>query len=122
MSSRPRARRVEGEGAEARRVLDDILDVLVNRFESGLVSGELEELAARLEAVIVADPSLGGVLEEVRLFREYVHALRVRVVGLGSRRGLSRARDELLALITGVGARLGSGGGLVSRPLRRRLV
>lgn len=113
---------MEGEGAEARRVLDDILDVLVNRFESGLVSGELEELAARLEAVIVADPSLGGVLEEVRLFREYVHALRVRVVGLGSRRGLSRARDELLALITGVGARLGSGGGPVSRPLRRRLV
>ncbi len=113
---------MEGENPEARRVLDDILDVLVNRFEPGLVSGELEELAARLEEVAVADPRLSGVLGEVRLFREYVHALRVRVVGLGSRRGLSRARDELLALVSSVGSRLGSGGGRVSRPLRRRLV
>jgi len=85
---------------KAAESIREIISLIMNSFEEALLSGELEErlmlLAEKLEK---PQPSLS---EHVILLYSYVHALRVRVTTLRSRRGLSSARDRLVRDLSGL--------------------
>jgi hypothetical protein len=84
------------ELSEARKLLDDILEQILHGFENSLVSGELENRMAELYRLLRASSCCRHETDRMLLLTRYVHAVRVRVVSLGSRRGLSRVRDELV--------------------------
>ncbi len=76
-------------------LLDEVVEEVVSDFEDALVSGSLEE---RIAFVVAAarEEGLWDVAAGAELLAAYVHALRIRVVSLNSKRGLGRARDEVL--------------------------
>jgi len=82
--------------------------MVATRFESALVNGDAEDALDRLAGLLEEgarlwpEPRLREAAERARLSARYAHALRVRVVSLGSRRGLSRARDEIVTQLSAV--------------------
>ncbi len=89
-----------GEWSSGRRsrllsLLDEVVEEVVSDFEDAVVSGSLEE---RIGLIVAAarEEGLWDVVAGAELLAAYVHALRIRVVSLNSKRGLSRARAEVL--------------------------
>lgn len=80
------------------REIDDVIGLVLSGFEDVLISGVLEDRLMRLIGVLKESPLAAGEdVEQAKLLYSYVHALRVRVISLRSRRGLSRARDRILS-------------------------
>jgi hypothetical protein len=78
-------------------MIDEIIYMIASWFESALTNGELED--SLLELANMLDRVDKRASSDVLLLYSYVRALRVRVLSLRSKRGLSKARDKILSIL-----------------------
>lgn len=77
------------------RLVKELYSEVALGFESILIDGALEARLLELYAILL-EKGLRTAAERALLLANYCHAVRVRVESLNSRRGLRRARDNVL--------------------------
>lgn len=77
------------------RIVKDLYSEVALGFETILINGVPEAKLFRLYSILL-EKGLHTAAERALLLANYCHSVRVRVESLNSRRGLRRARDDVL--------------------------